>query len=62
MVSSSVSEPALSSSAAALSSDIVADALALRHSADAEFYRSVLESLGEGVMITDAQWRIQYAN
>ncbi|HYD83800.1 MAG TPA: sigma 54-interacting transcriptional regulator, partial [Opitutus sp.] len=40
----------------------MADALALRHSADAEFYRSVLESLGEGVMITDAQWRIQYAN
>ena len=27
-----------------------------------EFYRRVLESLSEGVLITDAQWRILYAN
>jgi len=30
--------------------------------ADAAFYRSVLESLAESVIITDAQWRILYAN
>src|SRR5438874_2198947 len=29
---------------------------------DGEFYRRVLESLAEGVVITDAQWRILYAN
>jgi PAS domain S-box len=31
-------------------------------SLDPDFYRSILESLGEGVIITDAHWRIQYAN
>ncbi|HEU5081093.1 MAG TPA: sigma 54-interacting transcriptional regulator [Opitutaceae bacterium] len=29
---------------------------------DHEFYRRVLESLSESVLITDAQWRILYAN
>ena len=29
---------------------------------DGEFYRRVLESLAEGVLITDAHWRIIYAN
>jgi PAS domain S-box-containing protein len=41
---------------------IAASTLVETSAADGEFYRRVLESLSEGVLITDPQWRILYAN
>ncbi len=39
-----------------------APTVTLRHLEREEFYRSVLESLGEGILITDRESRILYAN
>jgi formate hydrogenlyase transcriptional activator len=39
-----------------------AEAFGQDATADAAFYRSVLESLAESVIITDGEWRILYAN
>ncbi len=61
MTSLAVSEPE-SNSVAAIAAGVAANALDPSRSTDGEFYRSVLESLAEGVMITDPQWRILYAN
>jgi PAS domain S-box-containing protein len=61
MSSATISEPD-SISVTTITSRAVADALASTPSADGEFYRSVLESLAEGVMITDAHWRVLYTN